>query len=101
MRSLGKKANPWDLNDVHGNVKKWCRDWYGKQLAGGTDPRGPSLGWLRVYRGGGWDDPARVCRSAYRQRFLPKVRWGNYYRYEPPVRLNNLGFRVASVPPGK
>jgi formylglycine-generating enzyme required for sulfatase activity len=37
----------------------------------------------RVYRGGGWYNSARNCRSAYRNR------------NEPGDRPNNLGFRPA------
>lgn len=41
------------------------------------------MGANRVNRGGGWDNNARNCRSAYRNR-----NW-------PENRNNNLGFRVA------
>ena len=41
----------------------------------------------RVYRGGGWNGTAPVCRSAYGSGVQPEI-----YRYD------DLGFRVASVP---
>ena len=45
-----------------------------------------SIGSKRVNRGGGWNDNAVNCRSAYRNRNTPDN------------RNNNLGFRVASAP---
>jgi formylglycine-generating enzyme required for sulfatase activity len=84
-----KKANPWGLNDMHGNVSEWCSDYYAKKLAGGTDPQGPSGGAGRVFRGGSWSFTASFCRSAFR------------FRGPRNLRYYSLGFRVAAVPSAK
>jgi formylglycine-generating enzyme required for sulfatase activity len=84
-----KKANPWGLVDMHGNVWEWCRDWYENKLSGGLDPQGPLRGSDRVFRGGSWDQSAWICRSAMRNETRP-----NHSSYD-------LGFRVAAVPSGK
>jgi formylglycine-generating enzyme required for sulfatase activity len=84
-----KKPNAWGLHDMHGNVYEWCEDWYEEQLLGGVDPRGPTSGTNRVYRGGGWDYGGAIyCRAANRDDGTPSK---SYYF---------IGFRVArsSVP---
>ena len=81
------EANRWGVYDVHGNVLEWCEDWYGEYgTAPQWDPRGPAYGSSRVVRGGSWDDPARLCRSAYR------------FRWRPSERFHFLGFRLAAGP---
>lgn len=73
-----RQPNDWGLQDMHGNVAKWCLDWYGQYpFEAVNDPVGPPFGTFRVYRGGGWSDAARCCRSAYRGRSVPDFRSSN------------------------
>jgi formylglycine-generating enzyme required for sulfatase activity len=70
-----KKANPWGLHDMYGNVTEFCLDLYGKDYYG-TFPRDkPTLQpvnkpagqrWAHTTRGGGYESPAAGCRSAAR-----------------------------------
>ncbi len=79
-------ANTYGLNDMAGSVFEWCWDWYGTPYAGGTDPRGPATGTIRVRRGGAWADSGRRCRVADRS-------WDN-----PATLSDSLGFRVVLIP---
>ena len=86
--------NDWGLYDMYGNLWEWCLDWYENNISAndGTvniDPSVPAntlsgaSGANRVLRGGSWNNPASMCRSAFRA--------GN-----PPVNRNgNNGFRVV------
>jgi formylglycine-generating enzyme required for sulfatase activity len=79
-------ANAWGLNDMHGNVWEWCSDWYESNYGrdSQTNPVGPSSGSYRVYRGGGWDSGAQLCRSS--------GRGGS----GPSLSNDNLGFRLVA-----
>jgi formylglycine-generating enzyme required for sulfatase activity len=82
------KPNAWGLFDMHGNVREWCQDWYDvgyyKQDPA-DDPQGPAEGTMKVNRGGSWQSPALMCRSAARG-------------YDLPTERNNLiGFRLVRV----
>ncbi len=56
-----KRANPWGLYDVHGNVWEWTWDaWAPYGQPGGADPG------VRVTRGGGAWFVADMARSAFR-----------------------------------
>jgi len=68
----GKEKNAWHLYDMSGNVFEWTWDWYQAAYPAGdtetpvVDPEGPASASARVFRGGGWVNVARLCRSAYR-----------------------------------
>lgn len=87
-------ANAFGLCDMHGNVEEWCVDhWHDNYEGAPTD----GSAWLneetddenvmRVLRGGSWDYPPRLCRSASRHYSYPRV--ANYA----------LGFRVVCSAP--
>ena len=69
-------ANPLGLHDLHGNVWEWCADHYAEAYSPlpQVDPRGPDAGSSRVKRGGAWDSPAFLARSAYRDHLEQNVR---------------------------
>ncbi|MBU6400454.1 MAG: SUMF1/EgtB/PvdO family nonheme iron enzyme [Verrucomicrobia bacterium] len=69
-----KKPNPWGLYDMHGNVAEWTLDQYDpdyyKQFIG-TVAQEPWNKCTKPYpqavRGGSWQDPAELLRSAARR----------------------------------
>jgi formylglycine-generating enzyme required for sulfatase activity len=79
-----KVPNELGLYDMSGNVCEWVNDWhedYG--LEAQTNPKGPSSGSSRVFRGGCWHFVARSCRVS--------VRASN----DPDYRDKYNGFRLA------
>jgi formylglycine-generating enzyme required for sulfatase activity len=99
-----KKPNPWGLYDMHGNVMEWTTDQflpdYFEQIK--ANPVNPLIKPTKLYpvtvRGGGWDDDADKCRSAFRRGSvaewkqqdpqLPKSIW--YH-----TNAQWLGFRIV------
>lgn len=84
-----KAPNAWGLYDMLGNVWEWCQDWYSNNYYANApleDSQGPMTGSDRVYRGGSWHDSPTCIRSAHR------------YSFDPGIRSDDLGFRLARAP---
>jgi formylglycine-generating enzyme required for sulfatase activity/energy-coupling factor transporter ATP-binding protein EcfA2 len=80
-----KDKSPYDCFDMAGNVWEWCSDRYDDNYYANSpdrNPKGPSSGARRVFRGGGWGLNTGRCRSA--------DRYGRVPRY----RFYGLGFRL-------
>jgi len=86
----GPTGNGFGLAGMHGNVWEWCQDGEDsiayRRLVGGAIARQPDVAGgaieselasdrLRVIRGGAWLLTAERCRSAFRFRFRPDVRY--------------------------
>ncbi len=77
--------NPWNLNDMHGNVWEWTKSCYFSYPYTDEDGRNDrnNLGAERVARGGSWRDRPFRAAASFR---VP------YRSYQ---RVFNVGFRVA------
>lgn len=88
QRVRSYRANALGLYDMSGNVYEWCWDWYDDSYYASSNntsnPRGPSTGSFRVFRGGGWDAGSGSCRAAGRNDV------------DPTYRNDSFGFRLAS-----
>lgn len=81
-----KKANPYGLYDMLGNVWQWTADWYGDYaFTPASDPAGPAGGTGRALRGGSWADNSRFLRESEREGALPGDRY------------DVIGFRCVSA----
>ncbi|MDM8522808.1 SUMF1/EgtB/PvdO family nonheme iron enzyme [Desulfococcaceae bacterium HSG8] len=83
-----KGESPYGVREMSGNVREWCRDWFGDYPSDTVvNPTGAETGSLRVFRGGYFGNTARYCRCALR----------NHYR--PGLRDYDLGFRLVRAAP--
>jgi formylglycine-generating enzyme required for sulfatase activity len=97
-----KKANPWGLHDILGNVMEWTLDQYDPEFYKNSPAANPwnkaTKPYPHVARGGSWDDEAPGLRAAARRASnkswkvqdpqLPKSVW-----YHTDAQF--LGFRVV------
>jgi formylglycine-generating enzyme required for sulfatase activity len=102
-----KRPNPWGLYDIYGNAAEWCLDLYRKDQYK-SEPAGRLLlspvvlpdnrYFGHVARGGSWDDPAAMCRSAARRG--SDASWNRLDPMRPPSiwwlsSAELVGFRVV------
>jgi formylglycine-generating enzyme required for sulfatase activity len=82
--SYPRGASPFGIEDLSGNVFEWCLDFFeayrGKPR---TNPRGPTSGAQRIYRGGSWKSRAASLRASAR------------HFNNPDFVSNDVGFRVV------
>jgi formylglycine-generating enzyme len=62
------------INDLCGNVKEWCWDWYGPRYTTiqEIDPCGPDSGEFKCIRGGSWNDEIEFVSISKREKQKPE-----------------------------
>lgn len=72
----GRKPNPWQLYDMHGNVAEWTMDQFDPNFyatsAGDNPWNRPTELYPRVARGGSWIDDVEQLRCAARRPSAPE-----------------------------
>lgn len=88
LHAVGQKiGNPWNLLDMSGNAYEIVSDFASFYTSSTqVDPKGPSSGTIRVYRGGSYKSNAANCRAT--NRILD----------EQLVAHDNQGFRFIMKP---
>ena len=78
-----KSPNGLGIYDMSGNVCEWCQDWLGEDSSSSqTNPKGPSNGDRRVFRGGDWEMTGCACSVWFRG-------------YDGPSDYYCLGLRIS------
>ena len=82
--SFPRGASQFGIEDMAGNVWEWCSDFFeAYKSTPKIDPRGPTNGAKRVYRGGSWKSRFASLRTTARSANLPNF------------SCNDLGFRIV------
>jgi formylglycine-generating enzyme required for sulfatase activity len=103
-----KKANPFGLHDMYGNVAEividqydpeWYKRFAGKSVSWRDAVRWPDAMYPRIVRGGGYESEAEECRSAARKRITVAFNSEDPQSPKSPYWWTEgftVGFRVVS-----